>query len=68
MNYFAYILKMCELFVIGNVIYIENDKTNKTISIILEDNVNSITSLNEFKEHINEFFPAFYEIIIKNNV
>lgn len=65
---FAYILKMCELFVIGNVVDIENDKTNKTISIILEDNVNSITSLNEFKEHINEFFPAFYEIIIKNNV
>ncbi len=65
---FAYILKMCELFIIGNVIDIENDKKNKTISIILEDNINSITSLNEFKEHINEFSPAFYEIIIKNNV
>lgn len=65
---FAYILKMCELFILGNVVDIENDKTNKTISIILEDNVNSITSLNEFKEHINEFSPAFYEIVIKNNV
>ena len=43
---FAYILKMCELFILGNVVDIENDKTNKTISIILEDNVNSITSLN----------------------
>ncbi len=65
---FAYILKMCELFILGNVVDIENDKANKIISIILEDNINSITSLNEFKEHINEFSPAFYEIVIKNNV
>lgn len=64
---FAYILKMCELFILGNVIDIENDKANKTISIILEDNVNNITSLNEFKDHINEFAPAFYEIEVKNN-
>lgn len=64
---FAYILKMCELFILGNVIDIENDKANKTISIILEDNANNITSLNEFKEHINEFAPAFYEIEVKNN-
>lgn len=65
---FAYILKMCELFILGNVVDIENNKANKIISIILEDNINSITSLNEFKEHINEFSPAFYEIVIKNNV
>ena len=65
---FAYILKMCKLFILGNVVDIENDKANKIISIILEDNINSITSLNEFKEHINEFSPAFYEIVIKNNV
>lgn len=65
---FAYILKMCELFILGNIVDIENDKANKTISIILEDNANNITSLNEFKEHINEFAPAFYEIVIKNNV
>lgn len=65
---FAYILKMCELFILGNVVDVENDKANKIISIILEDNINSITSLNEFKEHINEFSPAFYEIVIKNNV
>ena len=56
---FAYILKMCELFILGNVVDVENDKANKIISIILEDNINSITSLNEFKEHINEFSLLF---------
>lgn len=65
---FAYILKMCELFILGNVVDIENDKANKIILITLEDNVNNITSLNDFKEHINEFAPAFYEIEIKNNI
>lgn len=63
---FAYILKMCELFILGNVVDIINDKANKTITIILEDNINNITSLNEFKKHINEFSPAFYLVEIKN--
>ena len=63
---FAYILKMCELFILGNVNDIENDKANKIITIILDDNINNITSLNEFKKHMYEFSPAFYEIIVKN--
>lgn len=63
---FAYILKMCELFILGNVVDIVNDKANKTITIILEDNINNITSLNEFKKHIDEFSPAFYLVEIKN--
>ena len=65
---FAYILKMCELFLVGNVIDIINDKKNKSITIILEENVNNITSLEEFTNHINEFSPAFYEVIIRNNI
>ena len=65
---FAYILKMCELFLVGNVIDIINDKRNKSITIILEENVNNITSLEEFTNHINEFSPAFYEVIIRNNI
>ena len=57
---------MCELFILGNVNDIENDKANKIITIILDDNINNITSLNEFKKHMYEFSPAFYEIIVKN--
>ena len=63
---FAYILKMCELFILGNVIDVINDKKKKSVTIILEDNINNITSLNEFKKHIDEFSPAFYLVEIKN--
>lgn len=64
---FAYILKMCELFNLGSVIDIINDKKTKTITIILEENINNITSLNEFKKHIDEFSPAFYLIEVIND-
>lgn len=64
---FAYILKMCELFNLGSVIDIINDKKTKTITIILEENINNITSLNEFKKHMNEFSPAFYLIEVIND-
>lgn len=63
---FAYILKMCELFNLGNVIDIINDKKKKIITIILEDNISNITSLQEFLKHMNELGIAFYEIIVKN--
>lgn len=63
---FAYILKMCELFELGKVLDIINDKEEKSITIILEDNVNNITSLQEFLNHMNELGIAFYEIIVKN--
>lgn len=63
---FAYILKMCELFNLGNVIDIINDKKNKRITIILKDNINNITSLQEFLKHMNELGIAFYEIVVKN--
>lgn len=64
---FAYILKMCELFNLGSVVDIINDKKTKTITIILEENINNITSLNEFKKHIDEFSPAFYLIEVIND-
>ena len=64
---FAYILKMCELFEVGKVIDIVNDKTLKTISIILEENILNISNIDKFKEHMNEFCPAWYEVIVKNN-
>ena len=57
---------MCELFEIGKVLDIINAKENKTITIILEDNINNITSLQEFLNHMNELGIAFYEIIVKN--
>lgn len=62
---FAYILKMCELFFLGEVVDIVNDKSGKTISIKLKDNINNISSIEEFKKHIEEFSPAFYELKIK---
>lgn len=64
---FAYILKMCELFNLGSVVDIINDKKTKTITMILEENINNITSLNEFKKHIDEFSPAFYLIEVTND-
>lgn len=63
---FAYILKMCELFELGEVLDIINDKENKTITIILENNINNITSLQEFLNHMNELSIAFYEVVVKN--
>ena len=58
---------MCELFNLGSVIDIINDKKTKTITIIIEENINNITSLNEFKKHIDEFSPAFYLIEVIND-
>ena len=63
---FPYILKMCELFELGKVLDIINDKKNKTITIILEDNVDNITSLKEFLNHMNELGIAYYEFIVRN--
>lgn len=64
---FAYILKMCELFNLGSVVDIINDKKTKTITIILEDNINNITSMADFLKHMNEFCPAFYLIEVTND-
>ena len=44
-----------------------NDKTLKTVSIILEENILNISNIDKFKEHMNEFCPAWYEVIVKNN-
>lgn len=63
---FEYLLKICELFMLGNVIDIINDKEHKIITIVLEDNINNITTLNTFKEYMNKFTPAFYEIKVVN--
>ena len=58
---------MCELFILGNVIDVINDKKKKSVTIILEDNINNITSMADFLKHMNEFCPAFYEVVTKNN-
>ena len=64
---FAYILKICELFEVGKVIDIVNDKSMKTITIFLEENILNISNIEIFKKHMNEFCPAWYEVLIKNN-
>lgn len=63
---FAYILKICELFEVGKVIDIVNDKELKTITIFLEENILNISNIEIFKKHMNEFCPAWYEVLIKN--
>lgn len=62
---FAYILKMCELFLIEKIDDIINDKSNKTIILKINSNLNNLTSLREFERHITEFSPAFYNLKIE---
>lgn len=61
-----YILKISKLFNVGKVLDVINDKTNKVIEILLEENIYNIKGFEEYKNHIREFSPAFYTIIIRN--
>lgn len=61
-----YILKISNLFNVGEIVDINNNKQNKTLTIILKDNIGNIKGIDEYKEHLREFSPAFYTIDIIN--
>lgn len=61
-----YILKISKLFNVGEVIDINNNKITKTLTIVLKENIGNIKGIDEYKEHLREFSPAFYTIIITN--
>lgn len=63
---FAYILKMCELFMLEDVKDIINDKKKRKIMIIIKGNLNNISTLKAFEKHMKEFCPSWYEIEITN--
>lgn len=63
---YEYIYKICQLFNLGEVIDIKNDKINHIINITLKENINNITTLKEFYIFAEEIFPAFYKTIVKN--
>lgn len=61
-----YILKISKIFNVGKIIDIQNDKKNKVLTIVLEENIGNIKGFNEYIEHLREFSPAFYTINITN--
>lgn len=61
-----YILKISELFEIGKILNITNDKIHKILTITLESNIKNIKGINEYICHLKEFSPAFYTITITN--
>lgn len=61
-----YILKISKLFNVGEVIDIINNKSSKILTIVLKENIGNIKGIDEYKEHLREFSPAFYTIIITN--
>lgn len=61
-----YILKISKLFNVGEVINIINDKSSKILTIVLKENIGNIKGIDEYKDHLREFSPAFYTIIITN--
>ena len=63
---FEYLMKICELFKVGEVADITNDKNEQTLTIVLKNNLESISAIDEFRAHLNEFSPAWYSINITN--
>lgn len=61
-----YILKISNLFNVGEIVDINNNKKNKTLTVTLKDNIGNIKGIDEYKEHLREFSPAFYTINIIN--
>lgn len=61
-----YILKISKLFNVGEVVDINNNKSSKILTIVLKENIGNIKGIDEYKEHLREFSPAFYTIIITN--
>lgn len=61
-----FLLKICKLFMVGEVLEMANDKKKSIFSIFLKENIGNITTLKYFKNYLDEFSPAFYEIKILN--
>lgn len=61
-----YLLKICKLFEVGEIVEILNDKARKIFTIILKENIGNIATMKVFKSHLDEFSPAFYEIRVQN--
>ena len=61
-----FIYKVSRYFEIGEILDINNDKANKVLTIVLEENKENIKTFNLFHEFIRSISPAFYEINIIN--
>lgn len=61
-----YILKISNLFEVGKILNIDNNKENKILTITLENNIKNIKGINEYISHLKEFSPAFYTITVTN--
>lgn len=61
-----FIYKVSRYFEVGEILDINNDKANKLLTIVLEENKENIKTFNLFHEFIRSVSPAFYEINIIN--
>lgn len=57
---FFYLLKIAELFDIGKVVDIVNDKKKHLITIKITSDTNNGVNVEKFLEHLNELGPAIY--------
>ncbi|MBC2850333.1 hypothetical protein H5J22_02600 [Cetobacterium sp. 8H] len=61
-----FIYKVSQYFQVGEILDIINDKDNKSITIVLEENKENIKTFNLFQGFVRTVSPAFYEINIIN--
>lgn len=61
-----FIHKVSQYFEVGEISDIINDKVNKSLTIILEENKENLKTFNLFYQFIRSVSPAFYEISIIN--
>lgn len=61
-----FIYKVSQYFEVGEILDIINDKANKLLTIVLEENKENLKTFNLFHEFIRSVSPAFYEINIIN--
>lgn len=61
-----FIYKVSQYFEMGEIIDIVNDKANKLLTIVLEDNKENLKTFDLFHKFIRNVSPAFYEINIIN--
>ena len=62
----GFIDKISQCFEVGEILDIINDKANKLLTIVLEENKENLKTFNLFHEFIRSVSPAFYEINIIN--
>ena len=62
----AFIYKVSQYFEVGEILDVINDKANKSLTIVLEENKENLKTFNLFHEFIRSVSPAFYEINIIN--